>query len=81
MTLLPTEWLSRRQRLAQQFKRTARPVGSRAVVAAQLARAMPLRSTAALAVVGIAAALATSPKAREAARRTLSRLSGTLRRP
>jgi uncharacterized membrane protein len=80
MTLLPSEWLSRRRRLAEQVRRAARPLGSRAAIAAQVGRSMPLRSTAALAVIGLAAALAASPKARQAARRSISKISGTLRR-
>lgn len=86
MTLLPTG-LQRRSRITEQLRRAARPLGTRAALAAQVgrngldrARARPLRSTAALALVGLAATLATSPKARDAIRRTFARLSGTLRR-
>jgi hypothetical protein len=71
----------------EQLKQASRPMRTRAAVAAQVggyglqrARSAPLRTTAALALVGIAAALATSPRAREAIRRSVSQLSGTLRR-
>lgn len=80
MTLLPSVWLSRRRRLADQVRRAARPVGNRAAIAAQVGRSAPLRSTAALALIGLAATLVASPKAREAARRTISKVTGTLRR-
>ena len=80
MTLLPTELRSRRSRIAEQFRRAARPVGHRAAVAAQVGRARPFSATAALALVGLAAALAASPKARAAVRQSLARLSGTRRR-
>lgn len=86
MTLLPTG-LQRRSRITEQLRRAARPVGTRAALAAQVgrngldqARSRPLASTAALALVGLVAALAASPKARGAVRQSFARLSGTLRR-
>lgn len=87
MTLLPTGLLPRRRRVFEQLKQASRPMRNRAAVAAQVggyglqrARSAPMRSTMALALVGLAATLATSPKARDAVRRSVSKLSGTLRR-
>lgn len=87
MTLLPTDLLSRRRRIAEQFRRAARPVGTRAALAAQVgrhgldrARSRPLSSTAGLALIGLAATLIASPKARQAVRQSVAKLSGTLRR-
>lgn len=86
MTLLPTGLRSRRSRIAEQFRRAVRPVGSQAALAAQVgrngfdrARGRPVSSGAALALVGLAATLAASPRARQALRQTVSRLAGTLR--
>lgn len=84
MTLLPTGLRPNRNRIAEQLRRALRPAGARAAIAAQIgrnglarARRRPLSSGAALAVLGLAAAFASSPKARAAVRQSLARLSGT----
>lgn len=87
MTLLPTGLRPHRRWIAERLKRAVRPAGARAALAAQIgrygldrARGRPLRTGAALTVVGLAAALASSPTARSAVRNAVARLSGTLRR-
>jgi hypothetical protein len=87
MTLLPTGMRSHRSRLAEQLRRAVRPTATRAALAAQVgrhgldrARSRPLSSAAALGLIGLAAAVAASPRGREAVRRSLARVSGTLHR-